>query len=91
MPKIRITKRDGSVKVTEGNRNILGALNSYSLSTGKPVDIKKHFCILFLQYLKSILNSDGSRGHTAKRKLKNISLQDLEDQEDQGLFKNKLL
>ena len=30
MQKIRITTKDGSVKVAEVNRNILGALNSYS-------------------------------------------------------------
>ena len=28
MPKIQITKKDGSVKDAEVNRNILGALNS---------------------------------------------------------------
>ena len=36
MRKIKITKKDGSVKVVEVNRNILGALNSYSLKLGKP-------------------------------------------------------
>ena len=35
--KIRITKKDGSVKVEDVNRKILGTLNFYSLKTGKPV------------------------------------------------------
>ena len=37
MPEIQITKKDASVKVAEVNRNILGALNCYSLKTGKHV------------------------------------------------------
>ena len=41
MQKVRITKKDGGVKVAEVNRNILGASNSYSLKTRKPVDFKK--------------------------------------------------
>ena len=41
MQKIRISKKDGSAKVAEVNRNILGALNSYRLKTGKPVDFQK--------------------------------------------------
>ena len=40
MWKIQITKKDGSVKVAEVDRNILGVLNSYSLKTRKPVDFK---------------------------------------------------
>ena len=39
--KFEKTKKDGSVKVAEVNRNILGVLNSYSLKTGKPGDFKK--------------------------------------------------
>ena len=39
--KIRIAKIDGGVKVEEVNKNILGILRSYSLKTGKPVDLKK--------------------------------------------------
>ena len=39
--KIRITKKDRSVKVAEVNRNILRAFNFYSLRTGNPVDFKK--------------------------------------------------
>ena len=39
--KIRLTKKDGNVKVEEVNRNTLGILNSYILKTGKPVDFKK--------------------------------------------------
>ena len=40
MRKIQITKTVGSVKVAEVNRNILGALNSYSLKTRKPFSFK---------------------------------------------------
>ena len=40
MWKIQITKKDGSVKVAEVDRNILGVLNSYSLKTRKPFDFK---------------------------------------------------
>ena len=39
--KSETTKKDGSFKVAEVNRNILGVLNSYSLKTGKPGDFKK--------------------------------------------------
>ena len=41
MRKIRLTKKDGNVKVEDVNRNILGILNSYILKTGKPVAFRK--------------------------------------------------
>ena len=34
MPKIRVTKKDRSVKIAEANKNTLAALNFYSLKTG---------------------------------------------------------
>ena len=34
MPKIRVTKKDGSVKIADVNKNTLAALNFYSLKTG---------------------------------------------------------
>ena len=41
MRKIRITKKDQSVKFAEVSRNILGALNCCSLKTEKSIDYKK--------------------------------------------------
>ena len=41
MLKIKITKKDGSAKVEEVNRNIFGISNSCSLKTGKPAGFKK--------------------------------------------------
>ena len=84
MRKIRITKRDGSVEVAEVNRNILRAFNSYSLKAGKPVDFKKALFFPLSSVPLSICNPDGSRRHTAKSKLKDILLQDLEDHAHEG-------
>ena len=64
MPKIQITKKDGSVKVAEVNRNILGTLNSYSLKTRKPVDFKKVLSYSLSPVHLSICKPDGSCRHT---------------------------
>ena len=77
--KSETTKKDGSVKVAEVSRNILGALNSYSLKTGKPGDFKKAQSYSLSPVTLSIYNHDGSRRHTAKSKLKDILMLDLED------------
>ena len=81
MRKIRITKKDGSVKVAEINRkqNILGAMNSYSLKTGKSVDFKKALLYSLSTVPLCISESDGTPQHTAKSKLKDILLKDLQD------------
>ena len=84
MRKIRITKKDGSVKVAEVNRKILGALNYYSLKKGKPVDFKKELSYSLSSVPLSICNLDGSSRHTAKSKLKYILLRDLENQMNEG-------
>ena len=83
MPKIQITNKYGSVKVGEGNRSILGALNSDSL-TRKPVDIKKVLSHCLSTVPSSICNSDGILGRTTKSKLKDILLQDLKDHIKKG-------
>ena len=74
MRKIQITKTVGSVKVAEVNRNILGALNSYSLKTRKPFDFKRSLSYSLSAVRLSICNTDGTRRHTAKSKLKYILL-----------------
>ena len=61
MPKIRVTKKDGSVKDVEVNRNILGALNSYSLKTGKTVDFKMTLSYCLSSLPSSIYNPDRTR------------------------------
>ena len=76
---IRLNKKDGKVKVEELNRTISGILNSYIIKTGKPVDFKKTLlCALFLVHL-SISNPDECRRDTAKTKLNDILMQDLEN------------
>ena len=84
MRKIRISKTDRSVKVAEVNRNILGALNYYSLKTGKPVDFKKAQSYSLSPLPLSICKLDGTRRQTAKCKLKDMLLQDLEDHTNEG-------
>ena len=81
MPNISITKKDENVKDAEGNKNILQALSSYSLSTGKPVDIR-HRCIPFLQYLELYSTP---MGDTAKSKLKDVLRQEPEDKSKKAL------
>ena len=61
MPKIRVTKKDGSVKDAEVNRNILGALNSYSLKTGKTVDFKMTLSYCLSSLPSSIYNPERTR------------------------------
>ena len=46
--KIRINKKDRSVKVAEVNRKILGELSYFNLKTGKPVDFKKALLYFYL-------------------------------------------
>ena len=51
MRKIQISKKDGGVKVAEVNGNILGALNYYSLKTGKPVlRFQKSTVVFFITF-----------------------------------------
>ena len=86
MRKIRITnKKNRSVKVAEANRNILGALSYFSLKTGKPVDLKKALTYSLPPVPLGICKLDGTRPQTAKCKLKDILLQDLEDHTKEGL------
>ena len=84
MRKVRISKTDRSVKVAKVNRNILGALNYYSLKTGKPVDFKKVQSYSLSSLPLSICKLDGTRQQTAKCKLKDMLLQDLEDHTNEG-------
>ena len=79
MRKFWITEKDGSAKVEEVNRNILGISNSYSLKTGKPAYFKKALPYALFPVHLSISNHDGSRQHAAKRKLNYILLHDLEN------------
>ena len=74
MRKIRITKKDKSVKVAEVNRIILGAFNSYSLKTGKPVDFKETLSYSLSPVPLSICGPNGIRRHAAKSKLKDMLL-----------------
>ena len=75
MRKIRLTKKDGNLKVEELNRNILGVLNSYILKAGKPAYFKKALPdALFPVYL-SISSHDECRRVTTKSKLNDILLQ----------------
>ena len=66
--KFEQTKKDGSVRVVEVNRNVLGAVNSYSLKTGKPVVFKKTLSYSLSSVPLSVFNFDGSCQHTAKSK-----------------------
>ena len=66
--KIRIVKEDGSFKVTEVNRSILGALSYFSLKTRKPVDFKKTLSYSLSRSPLSIRKLDGTRQQTGKRK-----------------------
>ena len=84
MQKIQKTKKDRSAKVAEVNRNILGALNYYSLKTGKPVHLKKALSYSLSPLPLSICKLDGTRRQTVKWKLKDILLQDLEDHTNEG-------
>ena len=79
LQKIRITKQDGSAKVKEVNRDILGISNTDSLKIGKPADFKKALPYALFPVHLSISNHDGSCQHTAKSNLIYISLQDLEN------------
>ena len=65
MRKIRITKKDRIVKVEEVNRNILGALNHYSLKTGN-VDFKKALLYSLSPLPLSICKLDGTCRQTTK-------------------------
>ena len=84
MRKIRVTKKDESVKVTEVNKNILGALHSYSWKTAKPVNFKKALSYSFSPVPLSICKPDGTRRYTAKEKLKDNLPQNLEDHMNEG-------
>ena len=83
--KIRIIKKARKVKVAEVNRNILGALDYYSLKTGKPVDFKKTLSYSLSPLLLTICKLDGTRRQTTKCKLKDVLLQDLEDHNNERL------
>ena len=83
--KIRITKKDRKVEVAEVNRNNLGALDYYSLKTGKPVDFKKILSYSLSPLPLTIYKLNGTPRQTAKCKLKDILLQDLEDHNNEGL------
>ena len=75
MQKIRIIKTDRSVKVAKVNKNIFGALNYYSLKTGKPVDFKKALSCSLSPLPLSIYKLYGTRRQIAKCKLKDTLLQ----------------
>ena len=79
MRKIRLTKKDGNVKVEDVNRNILGILNSYILKTGKPVAFHKALPYALFSVHLSISNLNEWRRDTSKSKLNDILLQDLEN------------
>ena len=79
MRKIGMTKKDGCAKVEEVNRDILGISNSYSLKTGKPADFKKALPYALFSVHLVISSPDESLQHTAKSKLNDILLQDLEN------------
>ena len=66
MRKIRLTKNNGSVKVVEVKRKILGTLNSYSLKTWKPGDFKLALPYFFSPVPLNICNPKESRRHVAK-------------------------
>ena len=83
--KIRITKKDRKVKVAEVSRNILRALDYYSLKIGKPVYFKKTLPYSLSPLLLTICKLDGTRRQTTKCKLKDVLLQDLEDHNNEGL------
>ena len=56
MRKIRLTKKDGNVKVEDVNRNILGILDSYILKTGKAVVFHKALSYALFSVHLSISN-----------------------------------
>ena len=68
MRKIRISKKDRGVKVAEVNGNILGALNYYSLKTGKPV-LRFQKALSYSSLPLSICKLDGTRRQTVKCKI----------------------
>ena len=76
--KKSIKSKDGKTKVVEVNRNILGALNSYSLKTGRAVDYKKALTFPLSPIPLSISNPDGSRRSTTKSVLKDKILRGVE-------------
>ena len=59
-------------------------MNSHSLKTGKSVDFKKALPYCLSPVSLSVWNADGSRQHTAKNKLNDILLQDLENHTYEG-------
>ena len=77
--KIRLTKKDGNVKIEELNRKNLEILNSYILKTEKPVDFKKALPYALFPVHLSISNPDEYRRDTAKSKFGDILLQYLEN------------
>ena len=79
MRKIGMTKKDGCAKNEEVNRDILEISNSYSLKTGKPADFKKALPYALFSVHLVISSPDESLQHTAKSKLNDILLQDLEN------------
>lgn len=70
MHKIWISRNDESGNVAEVNKNILGALNSGSLSTGKPVDFKRALSYSLSLNLLSIYNLHGSLWYTTIKQIK---------------------
>ena len=83
MWNIRLYKKDGKDKVEELNRSILGILNSYILKTGKPADFKKVLPYALFPVHLSISNPDKCRRDTAKSKLNDILMQELENHADE--------
>ena len=62
-------KRNNNTKSINVNRNILGALVSYSIQSEKAVDIEKALEFPLSPVLLSIANADGSRRQASKSKL----------------------
>ena len=85
MRKIRITKKDASVKVAEVNRNILGALNSYKLKDRETSRFQKGIVVFSFSITFKHLQRRRKSSTYSEEHIKNILLQDLEDHINEGL------
>jgi hypothetical protein len=75
----KVKNKDGTYTIAEVNRNILGALASYSLKTGTAVDFEKALQYPLSPVPLSISHADGTQRGNVKSKLKDIILDDVKE------------
>ena len=74
-----VVKKNGVQATVEVNRNILGALNSFSLKTNVAVDYRKALKYPLNPCPLSICHADGKKRSTQKSDLKNILLKSVDN------------